>query len=85
MFNQTLLQDIQESCEPTMFSIEQLLFAIANDQRSSDETILKVLPMLHEVYVVEKKNRQAVRVNEKNLNISVIVLIFIQIFRNLEL
>lgn len=58
-------QDIQESCEPTMFSIEQLLFAIANDQRTKDETILKVLPMLSEAYEAEKINRQALKVNFK--------------------
>jgi protein Jumonji len=56
-------QDIQESCEPTMFSIEQLLFAIANDQRTKDETIIKVLPMLVEAYESEKLNRQALKVS----------------------
>lgn len=55
-------QDIQESCEPTMFSLEQLLFAIANDQRSKDATVTKILPMLQEVYESEKLNRQAVKV-----------------------
>jgi protein Jumonji len=57
-----LLQDIQESCEPTMFSLEQLLFAIANDQRSKDETIKKILPMLKEASEAEKINRQALKV-----------------------
>lgn len=47
-----------------MFSIEQLLFAVANDQRSSDETIAKVLPMLEEVYKEEKITRQAVKVSK---------------------
>lgn len=46
-----------------MFSLEQLLFAIANDQRSKEETIKKILPMLKEVYDVEKKNRTALKVN----------------------
>jgi protein Jumonji len=46
-----------------MFSIEQLLFAIANDQRTKDETIVKVLPMLVEAYESEKLNRQALKVN----------------------
>lgn len=46
-----------------MFSLEQLLFAIANDQRSKDDTIVKVLPMLNEVYQIEKENRQALKVN----------------------
>lgn len=45
-----------------MFSIEQLLFAIANDQRTKDETIVKVLPMLCEAYEIEKLNRQALKV-----------------------
>lgn len=45
-----------------MFSLEQLLFAIANDQRSKDETIKKILPMLKDVYESEKKNRQELKV-----------------------
>ena len=45
-----------------MFSLEQLLFAIANDQRSKDETIRKILPMLKEVFESERKNRQALKV-----------------------
>lgn len=45
-----------------MFSLEQLLFAIANDQRSKDETIKKILPMLKEVYESEKKGRQELKV-----------------------
>jgi hypothetical protein len=60
---QFIFQDIQESCEPTMFSIEQLLFAIANDQRTKDETVVKILPMLAEVYEAEKVNRQALKVS----------------------
>lgn len=47
-----------------MFSIEQLLFAIANDQRTKDETVIKILPMLSEVYEAEKVNRQALKVNK---------------------
>lgn len=46
-----------------MFSLEQLLFAIANDQRSKEETVVKILPMLSEVYETEKCNRQALKVN----------------------
>lgn len=45
-----------------MFSLEQLLFAIANDQRSKDDTIRKILPMLKEAFEVEKLNRQALKV-----------------------
>lgn len=46
-----------------MFSLEQLLFAIANDQRSKDESVTKILPMLNEVYEAEKINRQALKVS----------------------
>lgn len=45
-----------------MFSLEQLLFAIANDQRSKEETIKKILPMLKEVFDMEKKNRSLLKV-----------------------
>jgi hypothetical protein len=45
-----------------MFSLAQLLFAIANDQRSKDETIKKILPMLKEVQESEKKSRQELKV-----------------------
>ena len=45
-----------------MFSLEQLLFAIANDQRSKEETIKKILPMLKEVFDMEKKNRNLLKV-----------------------
>ncbi|CAG9799318.1 unnamed protein product [Chironomus riparius] len=54
-------KDVQESCEPMMFSLEQLLFAIANDQRSKEETIKKILPMLKEVFDMEKKNRNLLK------------------------
>lgn len=55
-------QDIQESCEPSMFSIEQLLFALANDQRISNDTVTQILPMLNKVFDAEKTNRQLVKV-----------------------
>ena len=49
-----------------MFSLEQLLFAIANDQRSKDETVTKILPMLLEVFEAEKTDRQALKVRENS-------------------
>jgi hypothetical protein len=45
-----------------MFSLEQLLFAIANDQRSKEDTIKKILPMMKEVFDMEKKNRNLLKV-----------------------
>jgi protein Jumonji len=45
-----------------MFSIEQLLFAVASDQRSNNETLAQILPMLTEAYEKEKQARQALKV-----------------------
>lgn len=45
-----------------MFSLEQLLFAIANDQRTNDDTLTKMLPMMDEVFDNEKSDRQALKV-----------------------
>lgn len=45
-----------------MFSLEQLLFAIANDQRSNIESVTKIIPMLMKVYEIEKADRQALKV-----------------------
>lgn len=66
-----------------MFSLEQLLFAIANDQRSKDDTIVKVLPMLNEVYQIEKENRQALKVNLQFI-LSISFTIFNRYFRMQE-
>lgn len=64
-----------------MFSLEQLLFAIANDQRSKDDTIKKILPMLKEAFEAEKTNRQALKVNIKN---KLIKILMINIFYRLQ-
>lgn len=45
-----------------MFSLEQLLFAIANDQRTNDDTLTKMLPMMDQVFDNEKSDRQALKV-----------------------
>uniref|UniRef100_A0A1B0CKP7 Protein Jumonji n=2 Tax=Lutzomyia longipalpis TaxID=7200 RepID=A0A1B0CKP7_LUTLO len=54
-------KDIQESCEPTMFSLEQLVFAIASDQRSNVETLVQILPLLTEVSKKEANLRQELK------------------------
>ncbi|XP_058066123.1 platelet binding protein GspB [Anopheles bellator] len=54
-------RDIQESCEPTMFSVEQLLFAIANDQRSNHDTLMQAYPMIVDIYEKEKQTRQTLK------------------------
>ncbi|XP_039451370.1 protein Jumonji [Culex pipiens pallens] len=54
-------RDIRESCEPTMFSVEQLVFAIANDQRSNHDTLVQVLPMISDIYDKEKEQREVIK------------------------
>uniref|UniRef100_A0A182QF43 ARID domain-containing protein n=1 Tax=Anopheles farauti TaxID=69004 RepID=A0A182QF43_9DIPT len=54
-------RDIQESCEPTMFSVEQLLFAIANDQRSNHDTLVQAYPMIIDIFEKEKQHRQTLK------------------------
>lgn len=46
---QNSFQDIQNSSEPPVFSLERLLFAIANDNRTQTETLVKLLPLLKHI------------------------------------
>lgn len=45
-----------------MFSLEQLLFAVATDTRSSNETLEMVLPMVNEVFEREVTERNLIQV-----------------------
>lgn len=54
---------MHKSCEPAMFSLEQLLFAIATDQRSSNDLLSQILPMLEDVFTTEKDLRKKLKVN----------------------
>ena len=45
-----------------MFSVEQLLFAIANDQRSNHDTLVQAYPMIVDIYEKEKLHRQTLKV-----------------------
>ena len=56
-----------------MFSLEQLLFAIANDQRSNTETIKKIIPMLLKVFEIEKADRQALKVFAKIFYLTIFI------------
>lgn len=56
------LQDIHDSCEPAMFSLEQLLFAVASDTRTNGQTLAMVLPMMREVFEREKAERDLIKV-----------------------
>lgn len=52
-----------------MFSLEQLLFALAGDQRISTEIIAQVIPMIGEVYDKEVAAREQLKVSFINTNI----------------
>ncbi|EDW79586.2 uncharacterized protein Dwil_GK20560 [Drosophila willistoni] len=54
-------RDIHESCEPAMFSLEQLLFALGYDQRVNSEALQQMLPMLNEVCEKESAAREQLR------------------------
>ncbi|XP_030386202.1 mucin-5AC [Scaptodrosophila lebanonensis] len=54
-------RDIHESCEPAMFSLEQLLFALGYDQRVNSDTLQQMLPMLNDVCEKESAAREQLR------------------------
>nr|BAN20895.1 hypothetical protein [Riptortus pedestris] len=53
-----VFKDIQDSCEPPVFSLHKLLFNIANDSRSSADILIQVLPMLKAVIEKEVESRK---------------------------
>lgn len=54
-------RDIHESCEPAMFSLEQLLFALASDQRVTADVLSQMLPMINEVFEKEVAAREQLK------------------------
>lgn len=56
------LQDIHDSCEPAMFSLEQLLFSVAADSRTNNEILERIMPMIVEVYDRELTDRKKIKV-----------------------
>ncbi|XP_069701736.1 uncharacterized protein Jarid2 [Periplaneta americana] len=44
-----VFKDIRNSCEPSMFSLERLLFSIATDGRAHVEVLKQVLPMVLQI------------------------------------
>ncbi|XP_052846765.1 LOW QUALITY PROTEIN: microtubule-associated protein futsch [Drosophila gunungcola] len=54
-------RDIHESCEPAMFSLEQLLFALGYDQRVNSDALHQMLPMLNDVCEKESAAREQLR------------------------
>lgn len=53
---------MHNSCEPALFSLEQLLFSVATDVRTKTETLSIVLPMITEVYEREIDERTKIKV-----------------------
>ncbi|XP_047524370.1 protein Jumonji isoform X2 [Pieris napi] len=49
---------LKSSCEPTMFSLEQLLFAFVRDARTPPSVLTAIEPILKEVVDKEIKNRR---------------------------
>lgn len=43
------LQEIADSCEPAVFSLQRLIISIANDSRVSVEVLPQILPLLKEL------------------------------------
>ncbi|XP_063239615.1 LOW QUALITY PROTEIN: uncharacterized protein LOC134540673 [Bacillus rossius redtenbacheri] len=53
-----VFKDIQESCEPSVFSLERLLFSIATDSRSHVDVLKQVLPMVTRIRQQELDRRK---------------------------
>ncbi|XP_024084239.1 uncharacterized protein LOC106674103 [Cimex lectularius] len=63
-----VFKDIQESCEPPIFSLEKLLFNIASDIKSSVDVLNQVLPMINdlkETEIVKRKELESLGLSEK--------------------
>lgn len=46
-----------------MFSLEQLLFSIATDVRTSNDILETILPMINEVFERESQDRAEIKVS----------------------
>ncbi|CAD6237239.1 GSCOCG00002210001-RA-CDS [Cotesia congregata] len=53
-----IFKDLQDSCEPSMFSFERLLFSIINDTRSHVDVLKQILPVVTKIRDRELNYRQ---------------------------
>ncbi|XP_034941737.1 protein Jumonji [Chelonus insularis] len=53
-----IFTDLQDSCEPSMFSFERLLFSIINDSRSHIDVLKQILPVVIKIRERELNYRQ---------------------------
>lgn len=51
-------QDIRDSCEPSIFSLERLLLSVASDSRSNSDVLQQILPTIQELRVHEYNSRK---------------------------
>ncbi|KAL7293385.1 hypothetical protein TKK_0013151 [Trichogramma kaykai] len=56
-----VFQDLHDSCEPSMFSFEKLLFSIINDAKTSTDVLRQILPSVSRIYNREVENRRKLR------------------------
>ncbi|XP_031789602.1 protein Jumonji isoform X1 [Nasonia vitripennis] len=56
-----VFQDIHDSCEPSIFSFERLLFSIINDTRSHIDVLKQILPTVIKVCDKEIENRKKLK------------------------
>ncbi|XP_011310523.1 protein Jumonji [Fopius arisanus] len=53
-----IFKDLQDSCEPSMFSFERLMFSIINDSRSHIDILKQILPVMMKIREKELHYRQ---------------------------
>ncbi|CAB0035355.1 unnamed protein product [Trichogramma brassicae] len=56
-----VFQDLHDSCEPSMFSFEKLLFSIINDAKTSTDVLRQILPSVSRIYNREVENRRKLK------------------------
>ncbi|XP_014218776.1 protein Jumonji isoform X2 [Copidosoma floridanum] len=56
-----VFQDIHNSCEPTIFSFERLLFSVINDLKSHIDVLKQILPTVIKICNKEIENRKKLR------------------------
>jgi len=61
-----IIQDIQDSCEPSIFSFERLLFNIINDTRSHLDILKQVeQDLCYNLYTCYKMNLKILKLMEQ--------------------
>lgn len=58
---ESCFKELRENCEPTVFSLQQLLWNIAHDSRSSADVLKRVMPMLQHIIDEEIELRSSLR------------------------